>query len=192
MQLLSMLADRLSVALVRSLKSRGYFHTSLEKFRVTLSPSKKVVKYMLDIKAIRQDPDTVVAALKKRGMAFNLDRFQSLDGRRKSADVRAQGLLADRKSASKRIGELISEGKTVEEAKAEVDAVLARLAEELDAATVEAEAIQADLDELLLETPNLPDDRVPHGVSEDDNAELLKWGEPIQTYFTAKEYVDSG
>ena len=147
---------------------------------------------MLDIKAIRQDPDAVVVALQKRGMVFDLDRFQSLDARRKSADVRAQGLLAERKTASKRIGELVSEGKSVEEAKAEVDTVLARLAEELDAATLEAEAVQAELDTLLLETPNLPDDRVPHGESEDDNAEVLKWGEPAQWNFNAKDHVDLG
>ena len=61
-------------------------------------------------------------------------------------------MLAERKTASKRIGELVSEGKSVEEAKAEVDAVLARLAEELVAATLEAEAVQAELDTLLLET----------------------------------------
>ena len=147
---------------------------------------------MLDIKAIRQDPDAVVVALQKRGMVFDLDRFQSLDARRKSADVRAQGLLAERKTASKRIGELVSEGKSVEEAKAEVDTVLARLAEELDSATLEAEAVQAELDTLLLETPNLPDARVPHGESEDDNAEVLKWGEPAQWSFTAKDHVDLG
>ena len=147
---------------------------------------------MLDIKAIRQNPDAVVAALKKRGMAFDLDRFQSLDTRRKSADVRAQGLLAERKSASKRIGELIAEGKSVDEAKAEVDSVLARLAEELDTATAEAEAVQAELDALLLETPNVPDDRVPQGASEDDNAEVLRWGEPAEMSFPAKDHVDLG
>ena len=147
---------------------------------------------MLDIKAIRQNPDAVVAALKKRGMAFDLDRFQSLDTRRKSADVRAQGLLAERKSASKRIGELIAEGKSVDEAKAEVDSVLARLAEELDTATAEAESVQAELDALLLETPNLPDDRVPQGASEDDNAEVLRWGEPAEMSFPAKDHVDLG
>lgn len=147
---------------------------------------------MLDIKAIRQNPDAVVAALKKRGMAFDLDRFQSLDTRRKSADVRAQGLLAERKSASKRIGELIAEGQSVDEAKAEVDSVLARLAEELDTATAEAEAVQAELDALLLETPNLPDDLVPQGASEDDNAEVLRWGEPAEMSFPAKDHVDLG
>ncbi|MBM27042.1 MAG: serine--tRNA ligase [Halieaceae bacterium] len=147
---------------------------------------------MLDIKAIRQDPDAVVVALKKRGLAFDLERFQSLDARRKTADVRAQGLLAERKSASKRIGELIAEGKSVDDAKAEVDSVLSRLGDELEAATAEAEAVQSEIETLLLETPNLPDERVPHGVSEDDNIEVLKWGEPKALDFAARDHVDLG
>ena len=147
---------------------------------------------MLDIKAIRQDPDAVVVALKKRGLAFDFERFQSLDARRKTADVRAQGLLAERKSASKRIGELIAEGKSVDDAKAEVDSVLSRLGDELEAATAEAEAVQSEIETLLLETPNLPDERVPHGVSEDDNIEVLKWGEPKALDFAARDHVDLG
>ena len=147
---------------------------------------------MLDIKAIRQDPDAVVVALKKRGLAFDFERFQSLDARRKTADVRAQGLLAERKSASKRIGELIAEGKSVDDAKAEVDSVLSRLGDELEAATAEAEAVQSEIETLLLETPNLPDERVPHGVSEDDNVEVLKWGEPKALDFAARDHVDLG
>ena len=147
---------------------------------------------MLDIKAIRQDPDAVVVALKKRGLAFDIERFQSLDARRKAADVRAQGLLAERKAASKRIGELIAEGKSVDDAKAEVDSVLSRLGDELEAATTEAEAVQSEIETLLLDTPNLPDERVPHGVSEDDNIEVLKWGEPKALDFAARDHVDLG
>lgn len=147
---------------------------------------------MLDIKAIRQAPDTVVVALKKRGVSFDLDRFQSLDARRKAADVRAQGLLAERKTASKRIGELIAEGKSVNDAKAEVDNVLLRLGDELEAATAEADAVQSELDALLLETPNLPDERVPHGVSEEDNVEVFRWGEPKALEFAARDHVKLG
>ena len=77
---------------------------------------------MLDIKAIRQNPDLVASALLKRGITFDRARFEALDARRKEADVRVQNLLAERKSASKRIGELVASGKSVEEAKAEVDA----------------------------------------------------------------------
>ena len=147
---------------------------------------------MLDIKAIRQDPDAVVAALAKRGLQFDLEQFASLDARRKQADVRAQGLLAERKAASKKIGELVSSGSSVEDAKAQVDEVLARLASDLEAATAEADGVQTEIDALLMETPNLPDSRVPVGVSEEDNVEVLKWGEPTVFPFDPKDHVDLG
>ena len=147
---------------------------------------------MLDIKIIRQQPDLVLAALDKRGVTFDLAGFEALDARRKAADVRAQGLLAERKSASKKIGELVSQGHSVDDAKAEVEEVLARLAEELEAATAEAELVQGTLDTLLKETPNLPDECVPIGQTEDDNKEVLRWGEPPTFAFAPKDHVDLG
>ena len=147
---------------------------------------------MLDIKLIRQDPQRVVEALAKRSVAFDVGQFQAMDARRKEADVRAQGLLAERKSASKKIGELVSAGRSVDEAKAEVEQVLAKIAKELEAATLEADAVQAELDELLLGIPNLPDTRVPTGDSEADNAEILRWGEPREFTFPPKDHVDLG
>ncbi len=147
---------------------------------------------MLDIKAIRQDPQRIVDALAKRSVSFDVALFQSLDARRKEADVRAQGLLADRKSASKKIGELVSAGRSVDEAKAEVEQVLARIAQDLEAATLEADAVQAQLDELLQGVPNVPDNRVPYGESESDNEEILRWGEPQQFAFEPKDHVDLG
>ena len=147
---------------------------------------------MLDIKILRQDPDRVVTALRKRGIAFNVAGFSVLDARRKEADIRSQGLLAERKAASKKIGELVSAGKTVEAAKAEVDEVLARLAADLEAATLEADSAQAELDSLLMETPNLPDPQVPEGSSEEDNVEVLQWGEPTSFSFVALDHVDLG
>lgn len=147
---------------------------------------------MLDIKAIRQDPDAVITALAKRGLQFDLEQFASLDARRKAADVRAQGLLAERKAASKKIGELVSSGTSVEDAKAQVDEVLARLASDLEAATAEADAVQAEIDALLMETPNLPDPQVPVGVTEEDNVEVLKWGEPTSFTFDPRDHVDLG
>jgi seryl-tRNA synthetase len=147
---------------------------------------------MLDIKILRQDPDRVVTALQKRGVAFDLSSFCALDARRKEADIRSQGLLAERKAASKKIGELVSQGATIEAAKAEVDEVLARLAADLEAATLEADAAQAELDSLLLETPNLPDPQVPEGSSEADNVEVHQWGEPKAFSFAAADHVDLG
>ena len=147
---------------------------------------------MLDIKAIRQDPQRVVDALSKRAVQFDLVQFEALDARRKDADVRAQGLLAERKAASRKIGELVSSGRSVEEAKAEVEQVLSKISTELEAATEEASTVQTQLDEILLRTPNLPDDRVPFGASEAENAEVLRWGTPKQFSFSPKDHVDLG
>ena len=147
---------------------------------------------MLDIKAIRQDPQHVVAALAKRGVRFDLTEFERLDARRKAADMRAQGLLAERKASSKKIGELVAAGRSVDEAKAEVDEVLSRLGAELEAATGEAEAAQRDLEALLSETPNLPDDCVPEGQTEEDNREISRWGEPRDFSFAPRDHVDIG
>ena len=147
---------------------------------------------MLDLKAIRHDASAVAASLAKRGMTFDLARFESLDARRKAADVRAQSLLAERKSASKKIGVLVAEGQTVEAAKSEVNDILSRLADELASATEEADAAQADLDALLQETPNLPDDCVPEGASEAENKEIVRWGTPQEFAFPPRDHVDLG
>ena len=147
---------------------------------------------MLDLKAIRHDASAVVASLAKRGLTFDLARFESLDARRKAADVRAQSLLAERKSASKKIGVLVAEGQTVDAAKSEVNDILSRLADELASATEEADAAQADLDALLQETPNLPDDCVPEGASEEQNKEIVRWGTPHEFAFSPRDHVDLG
>ena len=65
---------------------------------------------MLDVKVVRQDPVKVATALKRRGFDFDIARFEALDAERKAADVESQNLLAERKAASKKIGELIQGG----------------------------------------------------------------------------------
>ena len=133
---------------------------------------------MLDIKQVRKDPQSIAEALQKKRFDFPLDEFVRLDSQRKEADVRSQELLAERKKASKKIAALIAQGKSVDEAKAEVNETLDRLSMELDAAVEEAKTLQQALDELLMGTPNLPDAEVPDGVDEDHNEEILTWGTP--------------
>ena len=147
---------------------------------------------MLDIKAIRQNPDAVVAGLNKRGHTFPLESFVALDAERKAADVKSQSLLAERKAASKKIGELVGQGIAVEDAKSQVNEILERIAGEIDKATAQAREVQARLDALLLGTPNIPDDRVPAGASEEDNLEVLRWGSPRTFDFEPLDHVDIG
>ena len=147
---------------------------------------------MLDIKAVRQDPQAVAAALAKRGFTFDVEEFQALDARRKQADIDSQGLQAERKSASKKIGALIADGMSVDEAKAQVNETLDKIASQLDSLTEQAKQVQGELEEMLLGTPNLPADEVPAGASEDDNVEVARWGEPASFDFEVKDHVDLG
>ena len=147
---------------------------------------------MLDLKLVRKDPQAVANALEKKHYSFPVSRFITLDAERKEADIRSQELLAERKKASKQIGALISSGKSVDDAKAEVNEVLNRLSYELDQAVAQAKDIQTALDDLMMQTPNLPDEAVPAGRDEDDNEEVLKWGTPAELSFTPKDHADLG
>ena len=133
---------------------------------------------MLDIKAVRQDPDAVAAALDKRGYVFDIAAFTALDARRKKADIDSQSLLAERKSASKKIGQLVGQGVPVEEAKAQVNETLQSIASQIDELTEQAKQVQGELEELMLSVPNVPASEVPAGASEDDNVEVERWGTP--------------
>ena len=147
---------------------------------------------MLDIKAVRQDPDVVAAALNKRGYHFDIAAFGALDARRKQADIDSQSLLAERKSTSKKIGQLVGQGVPVEEAKAQVAETLEKRAGQLDALTEQARQVQAELDELLLSVPNLPAPEVPEGESEENNVEVSRWGAPASFDFPVKDHVELG
>ncbi len=147
---------------------------------------------MLDIREVRKDPAGVAEALALRGFDFDVTAFEALDARRKTADVTAQSLQAERKSASKKIGQLISQGKSVDEAKAEVDVTLQEIAARLEDAEQEARAVQGEIETLMLAVPNIPDAAVPPGTDEADNKILAHWGDIPQFNFEAKDHVDLG
>ena len=147
---------------------------------------------MLDIKAVRQDPEGVARALEKRGYNFDVAAFKEMDARRKQADIDSQNLLAERKSVSKKIGQLVGQGVPVEEAKAQVNQTLDKIAQQIDALTEQAKQVQGELDELLLSVPNLPAAGVPAGSSEADNVEISRWGTPRVFDFEVKDHVDLG
>jgi seryl-tRNA synthetase len=147
---------------------------------------------MLDIKAVRQDPESVAQALKARGFVFDVESFRALDARRKQADIESQNLLAERKSASKKIGVLVGQGMSVDDAKAEVNETLEKIAGQLDKLTEQAKEAQSELDTLLLGTPNIPAEDVPAGASEADNLEIMRWGEPAKFDYTPQDHVALG
>lgn len=147
---------------------------------------------MLDIRALRQDGNAIQAALAKRGFDLDLDGFEQLDARRKAADIRAQELQAERKRASKQVGELIKRGMDVAKAKSQVAESLTRIDAEMDQQVAAAKAIQDEIREWLMAIPNIPSADVPAGQSEEDNVLVREWGTPPTFDFTPRDHVDLG
>ena len=147
---------------------------------------------MLDPRLVRSEPESVAAALAKRGFSLDVAWLRTLEDQRRGAQERAQSLQAERNAYAKSMGKEMAvakaEGRDVEALKARGEA-LKNAAQEAEAAL---EAIQASLEAYLLEVPNTPDPEVPAGVSEDDNVEIRRWGAPRVFDFPVRDHVDLG
>ena len=143
---------------------------------------------MLDIQQLRNDLDTVVTKLKSRKFDFDVAGFTALEAERKEVQTRTQDLQAKRNNASKQIGIAKSKGEDVAAIMSEV----AGLGEQLKADEERLVAIQAQLQSFLLNVPNLPQDDVPVGKSEEDNVEVRRVGNPRTFDFEVKDHVDVG
>ena len=147
---------------------------------------------MHDIRAIRDNPEAFVAGWSSRGVDDAADvvaRILALDVELRAAQTTGQEALAKRNAASKAIGAAMGK-KDMAEAdrlKAEVETLKTDIAE-----AGEAEAAKgAELRDLLAGLKNLAAADVPDGEDENDNVEVLKWGEP-RTTGPAKDHSDLG
>jgi len=143
---------------------------------------------MLDPKLLRTDLDSVVEKLRTKNFDFDVTLFNQLEDRRKNLQVSTQKLQSERNNQSKAIGKAKAQG---EDAQSLLDAV-ASIADKLKSAETELAELQTQLDDLLLGVPNIPHESVPKGNSEDDNIEVLRWGEPQQFDFEARDHIDLG
>ncbi|MFV1921560.1 MAG: serine--tRNA ligase [Methylotenera sp.] len=143
---------------------------------------------MLDIQALRNDLDTVVTQLKSRKFDFDTTKFTALEAERKTVQTRTQDLQAKRNAASKQIGVAKSKGEDASEILKEV----AGLGEQLKADETRLADIQVELQDILLNVPNLPHESVPVGKDETDNVEVRKVGTPRTFDFEVKDHTDVG
>ena len=143
---------------------------------------------MLDIQALRNDLDGVVSQLQARGFQFDAAKFSALEQERKTVQTNTQDLQAKRNNASKQIGFAKSKGEDVSAIMAEV----AGLGEQLKAGETRLAELQAELQGMLLNVPNLPHSSAPVGKSEADNVEVRKVGTPRSFDFEVKDHTDLG
>ncbi|RJE77525.1 serine--tRNA ligase [Pseudoalteromonas sp. MSK9-3] len=143
---------------------------------------------MLDSKYLRQDITEAAARLAKRGYDLDVATINALEEQRKALQTKTQELQSERNSRSKAIGQAKAKGEDVQPL---LDAV-ANLGDQLSAAKAEQDKILAELNNIAMTLPNLPADEVPAGKDEDENVEILKWGEPKKYDFEPKDHVDLG
>ncbi len=143
---------------------------------------------MLDPKLIRGQLDETAQRLAVRGYKLDTARIAALEAERKEVQVRTQALQNDRNTRSKAIGKAKAAGEDTTPLMAEV----AELGDQLKQAEQRLDALQAEINEILLGVPNIPHNSVPEGKDENDNQEVRRWGEPAQFNFAPKDHVDLG
>jgi seryl-tRNA synthetase len=150
---------------------------------------------MLDITLLRRDLPQVIARLETRKHPqpyLQVEAYQALENERKTLQSRTEELQAQRNSLSKQIGQLKAKGESADAVMAQVAAIK----DELDRSATRLDALQAEMQTLLLAVPNLPHESVPVGADEHANVELRRWsptgGDPVPLGFTPKDHVDIG
>ena len=130
---------------------------------------------MIDIRQIRETPETVKALLAFRGPEFAplVDEVLAADSARRANETRWQQLQAERKRLSKEIGAMRAK-KSDSSALEEESKKIGDEMESLQEASAAAEAKQRDL---LLSIPNLPHEKIPQGNDASCNPVLRTWGE---------------
>ncbi|WP_339474136.1 serine--tRNA ligase [Pseudomonas sp. RL_5y_Pfl2_69] len=143
---------------------------------------------MLDSKLLRSNLQDVADRLASRGFKLDVARIDALEAKRKEVQTLTEKLQAERNAISKSIGQAKARGEDIAPLMASVETMGSDLAN----GKVELDAIQAELDAILLGLPNLPDASVPVGADEDDNVEIRRWGTPTAFDFAIKDHVALG
>ncbi|MGQ0670567.1 MAG: serine--tRNA ligase [Actinomycetota bacterium] len=141
---------------------------------------------MLDLKAIREDTERFRVGLARRGAADTLERLIALDERRRALTVQVEELRAEQNRASKAIG-----AAAADERATLIDEVR-KVSEELEGLEPQLASVSEDLDALMADLPNLPDESVPDGETDDDNVELKVVGDPPSFDFQTRDHVELG
>ncbi|HSG53772.1 MAG TPA: serine--tRNA ligase [Rheinheimera sp.] len=143
---------------------------------------------MLDPKFLRTELEQTAARLAQRGFVLDVARLTELEEQRRQLQVATQDLQNLRNTKSKAIGQAKGRGEDIAPLLAEVDG----LGAQLDAAKQQLDVVLAEVEQIALTIPNLPDASVPAGKDETDNVEVRRFGEPRQFDFEVKDHVALG
>lgn len=143
---------------------------------------------MLDIKLLRSDLEKVKQILSTRSGSYNLDEFTELDVKRRELLQETEQLKSKQNIVSKQVPIMKKEGKDV----TLVFEEMKTLSEQVKNLDGEIKVIDEKLEAILMTLPNLPNEKVPVGASDADNAEMRRWGEAPSFDFEVKAHWDIG
>lgn len=143
---------------------------------------------MLDINLIRDNPDIVREALRKRQSDPEpVDQILKLDVERRALVHQVESLKAERNTVSKEIGKM--KDQTARQEK--IDQMRA-VGEQIDALDQNLRQVEGQLDSLMAEIPNIPDPDVPLGIDESENVIIKTVGQLPEYDFTPQPHWDLG
>ncbi|MBR2834948.1 MAG: serine--tRNA ligase [Coriobacteriales bacterium] len=148
---------------------------------------------MHDMRLLRDHPEILDAAMKRRNGSWDREGFLELDQKRRTAIAEVESLQAQRNADSKAIGALMKEGKAAEAEKAKE--LVRELNDRIAVLDTERDEIESQMTKLLSKIPNIPADCVPEGPDETYNVEVKRWGTPrdfAADGFKAKPHWDLG
>jgi len=146
---------------------------------------------MLDLKRIRSNPEEIKKLMKNRGENFNLsliDEVATLDKRRRDMLVEVEELKNRRNTQSGLVPKLKKNGENVEE----IMDQMKKLSDEIKTFDAQLSQVDEKIKNIMLSIPNIPNENVPEGDTDDDNVEVKKWGQPKNFKFEAKAHWDLG
>ena len=143
---------------------------------------------MLDPKRVRTQTEEIARRLAIKNFAFDTATFETLEERRRATQVRTETLQSEQNRRSRSIGKAKAAGEDIQPLLDEVESLKAQRSE----AEEELRSLQEELNGFLAGLPNLPDEGVPEGGSEDDNVELRTWGTPRDFDFEPRDHVALG
>ncbi len=133
---------------------------------------------MLDIKLIRENPETVRQAVANRQDTAPIDEIIRLDVERRKKVGELDNLRQQRKTLSKEREKAPEKGRA--------------LRVEIQDMEEEVRCLDKQLEELLLQVPNIPQPDVPVGKDENDNVMVRSWGEPKTFSFKPRPHWELG
>ncbi|MGH8476919.1 MAG: serine--tRNA ligase [Methylococcales bacterium] len=143
---------------------------------------------MLDPRLFRTRIDEVARQLERRSFVLDTDKFQEMDSRRKEIQIRTQSLQNERNTRSKAIGKVKQAGEDIQPLLDRIE----KLGDELKHGEAQLAELHSSIDDWILGFPNILDESVPDGKSDEDNVEIMRWGEPPQFDFEVRDHVDLG